>query len=89
MKENAIYLIADGVHHREEKFGLMIISKTTPVLLFNDDMKLVWNLLYNGASYVQIIDAVKAQHVNLDVESKVDEIIDTLIRIGLIYDKEE
>lgn len=89
MKENAIYLIADGVRHREENFGLMIISKTTPVLLFNDDMKVVWNLLYNGASYVQIIDALKAQYVDSCVESKVDEIIGTLIRIGLIYEKEE
>lgn len=89
MKQNEIYLIADGVHHREEKFGLMIISKTTPVLLFNDDMKVVWHLIYNGSSYEQIIDAVKAQYVDLNVESKVDEIIDTLIRIGLIYVKEE
>lgn len=89
MKENTIYLIADGVHHREENFGLMIISKTTPVLLFNDDMKVVWNMIYHGASYVQIINAVKAQYVDSDVESKVDEIIDTLIRIGLIYEKGE
>lgn len=42
----------------------------------------------SGASYVQIIDAVKAQYVDSDVESKIDEIIDTLIRIGLIREKE-
>lgn len=89
MKENIIYLIADDVHQREENFGLMVISKTTPVLLFNDDMKVVWDLIYNGASYAQIIEAVKAQYVDVDVESKVDEIIETLIRIGLIYEKEE
>ena len=84
MKPNAIYRISEGVRTREENFGLLVVSKTTPALALNDDMKFVWCLINGKSTCGQILDAVKAQYDETDAEAKVDEMFATLIKVGLI-----
>ena len=84
MKLNAIYGILEGVRTREEDFGLLVVSKTTPALALNDDMKSVWCLINGESTCGQILDAIKAQYDETDVDTKVDEIFETLIKVGLI-----
>lgn len=85
MKLNDIYRIAEGVKARDEDFGLLVVSKTTPALALNDDMKTVWELIDGQNTCGQIISAVKTQYAESShVESKLAEIFDALIQTGLI-----
>ena len=84
MNLNEIYRISDGVRTRKEDFGLLVISKTTPALALNDDMKIVWNLIDGKTTCKDILSAVRTQYTGSDIDSKFIEIFDTLIKIGLI-----
>ena len=84
MNLNAIYRISDGVCTREENFGLLVVSKTTPALALNEDTKVVWNLIDGKTTCENIISAVKTQYNKSDIDSKIIEIFDTFIKIGLI-----
>ena len=84
MKLYEIYRVVEGVRVREEEFGLLVVSKTTPALVLNNDMKVVWELINGENTCKQIALAVKAQYTDSNVESKVAEIFDTLAKIGLI-----
>lgn len=84
MKSNEIYQVAEGVRVREEEFGLLVVSKTTPALALNGDMKVVWELIDGERTCGQIITSVKAQYPESDVEPKIAEIFDVLVKVGLI-----
>jgi hypothetical protein len=84
MKPNEVYRVAEGTRVREEDFGLLLVSKTTPALALNDDMKAVWELIDGKNNCEQIVSAVKAQYPGSHVESKIAEIFDILVKIGLI-----
>jgi len=84
MNLHEIYHISDGVRDRKEDFGLLVISKTTPALALNEDLKVVWKLIDGENTYEKILSTVKTQYTGSDVDSKVAEIFDTLIKLGLI-----
>lgn len=84
MKLNEIYRVAESARAREEEFGLLVVSKTTPALALNDDMKTVWELINGENTCEQIVSAVKARYPESDVEPKIAEIFDALVKIGLI-----
>ena len=84
MKPNEVYRVAEGTRVREEDFGLLLVSKTTPALALNDDMKAVWELIDGKNNCEQIVLGVKAQDPGSHVESKIAEIFDILVKIGLI-----
>ena len=84
MNLDEIYRVSDGVRARKEDFGLLIVSKTTPALALNEDMKILWELIDGEATCEEILSAVKTQYTGSDVDSKAAEIFDTLIKIGLI-----
>lgn len=84
MKPNEVYRVAESTRVREEEFGLLLVSQTTPALALNDDMKAVWELIDGKNTCEQIVSAVKAQYPGSHVESKIAEIFDILVKIGLI-----
>lgn len=84
MKLNGIYRITEGVKVREEEFGLLLVSKATPALALNNDMKAVWELINGENTCEQIILAIKAQYADVNIEAKVIEIFEILIKVGLI-----
>ena len=84
MKLNEVYRVAEGTRVREEEFGLLLVSKTTPALALNDDMKAVWELIDGKNTCEQIVSAINARYPGSHVESKIAEIFDILVKIGLI-----
>ena len=47
-------------------------------------MKAVWELIDGKNTCEQIVSAINAQYPGSDVESKIAEIFDILVKIGLI-----
>lgn len=84
MNMKTIYRIADGVRSREEDFGLLVVSKTTPALALNEDMKIVWNLIDGKSTVEQILFSIQKLYPKFEVEKKVVDIFNTLIKVGLI-----
>lgn len=84
MKINEIYRVADDVRVREEEFGLLLVSKITPALALNNDMKIVWELIDGKRTCGQIVSEVKSQFVGENIEEKIAEAIDSLAKVGLI-----
>lgn len=84
MKVNEVYQVADDIRVREEEFGLLLVSKITPALALNKDMKVVWELIDGKRTCGQIVSEVKSQFVGENIEAKIAEAIDSLAKIGLI-----
>jgi methyltransferase-like protein len=86
IKHEAVYKIADGVRARDESFGLLVISRTTPALSLNTDSKFVWNLLDGTRTVEDIIKAVHSEYSGNDVEENIETLLINLIKLGLIID---
>lgn len=84
MKSDYIYCVAQDVRTREEAFGLLIVSKTTPALALNEDMKAVWELINGKNSYGKIVSLLQAQYPDTDISSKIKEVFDILLKLELI-----
>lgn len=84
MDNNTIYRVSDGVYAREEAFGLLVVSKTTPALALNADMKAVWQLIDGKSSFIEILNTVKMLYPCSDVEPRVRDIFEKLLQISLI-----
>ena len=89
MKSNEVYCIAAGVKARKEDFGLLVVSKTTPALALNQDMKAVWELIDGKRTCKQIADTIATQYPESDVTPKIAEIFDILCKTGLVQLVEE
>lgn len=48
----------DGVKVRNEEFGLLVVSKRTPILSLNKDSALIWNYMDGEMTIAQIAYAV-------------------------------
>jgi hypothetical protein len=84
MINNNVYRIADGVRVRDEDFGLLVVSKSTPALALNDDMKLAWNLIDSVNSVNDISAALGEMYPGIDIASIVRDVFDKLIKLNLI-----
>jgi putative mycofactocin binding protein MftB len=87
MKKNnrdVIYKIAEGVRVRQEEFGLLVISKTTPALSFNKDSKLVFELIDGKRSVNDIISIVFGEYESDSVGQKIDALFESLLKLGLV-----
>lgn len=62
MNELAVYRLANGVKAREESFGLLIVSKSTPALSLNEDGKIVWMMIDGKNSVKNIIDEISKKY---------------------------
>ena len=84
INNTSVYKIANGVKAREESFGLLIVSKTTPALSLNHDGKEVW-MMINGQNTVNdIIAFISKQYVTASVEEKVHKLLEGFENLGLI-----
>jgi hypothetical protein len=50
-----------GVKVRKEKFGLLVVSKRTPILNLNEDSALIWNNMDGKTSIAEIIFSVNKE----------------------------
>jgi hypothetical protein len=74
----------EGVKAREERFGLLIVSKSTPALSLNEDGKVVWALINGKNSVNDMIDEVSKQYDTASVREKVIELIEGFEKLNLI-----
>ncbi|MFZ2257805.1 MAG: PqqD family protein [Clostridiaceae bacterium] len=84
---NDIYQISEGVKSREESFGLLIVSKTTPAMSLNHDAKTVWELIDGVKNVSDIITLVAQKYESNDVQDNVVEILNGFLQIKLITQK--
>ena len=76
MNELTVYRLVEGVKAREESFGLLIVSKSTPALSLNEDGKVVWELINGKNSVNDMIDEVSKQYDKVSVREKVIELVE-------------
>ncbi|MHB9296064.1 hypothetical protein PilKf_01818 [Pillotina sp. SPG140] len=84
MISNNVYRIADGVRVRDEDFGLLVVSKSTPALALNNDMKLAWNLIDGVRSVSDISNTINEAYPGIDIASAIEDVFDKLIKLNLV-----
>lgn len=84
MDELTVYKLVEGVKAREESFGLLIVSKSTPALSLNKDGKAVWMMINGENSVKDIIDEVSKQYNSESVRGKVIELMEGFEKLNLI-----
>lgn len=84
MNELTVYRLVEGVKAREESFGLLIVSKSTPALSLNEDGKVVWALINGKNSVKDMIDEVSKQYDIASVREKVIELVEGFEKLNLI-----
>lgn len=84
MDELTAYRLVEGVKAREESFGLLIVSKSTPALSLNEDGKVVWELINGKNSVNDMIDEVSKQYDKVSVREKVIELVEGFEKLNLI-----
>lgn len=84
MDELTVYRLVEGVKAREESFGLLIVSKSTPALSLNEDGKVVWALINGKNSVKDMIDEVSKQYDTASVRKKVIELLEGFEKLNLI-----
>ncbi len=65
--------ISDNVKARKETFGLLLVSKRTPILALNEDSMEIWNH-FDGVKSVEEI----AQEINSELETDLAETAETV-----------
>lgn len=83
-KEN-ILKIANNVKVREEDFGLLIVSKTTPALSLNFDGKDVWDKIDGQRTVSQIIEELSKDYNSDVLETKTMELLNGFLQLNLVY----
>lgn len=84
MNELTVFRLVEGVKAREESFGLLIVSKSTPALSLNEDGKVVWELINGKNSVNDMIDGVSKQYDKVSVREKVIELVESFEKLKLI-----
>lgn len=84
MNELTVFRLVEGVKAREESFGLLIVSKSTPALSLNEDGKVVWELINGKNSVNDMIDEVSKQYDKVSVREKVIELVEGFEKLNLI-----
>lgn len=86
IKDNMIPVIAEGIKVRKENFGLIVVSKRTPILTLNEDSTLIWNYIDGESSIFQIIERLnKKIDGNLEENIKIMKLFfENCYKLGLI-----
>lgn len=84
IKKDMIFTFSDGVKAREEDFGLLVVSKSTPALSLNNDSKSVWNLIDGKNTVSDIIELLRKEYKEENLEDLLFQTLETLLRLNLI-----
>lgn len=82
--KKVIFKLVDGVKAREEDFGLLVVSKTTPALALNEDTAYLWRLIDGKTTVDEIIHKLAENFKGANMEKTALELLETLFSIGLI-----
>lgn len=69
---NRIPQISDSVKVRNEDFGLLLVSKKTPILALNEDSKIIWECFDGVKTINQICECLNNElDANIEETTKV------------------
>lgn len=85
--DNSVFFVADGVRAREEEFGLLVVSRTTPALSLNADCKFLWNLIDGNRPVREIVSAVEDAYEGDTQKESTLQCLETFRKLGLVYFK--
>ena len=86
IENEMVFKISEFVKVREEDFGLLLVSKKTPILALNKDSRLIWNNINGESSVEQIVKKVNSSIDGDDkeIQAIVKEFIDSCYKLRLI-----
>ena len=82
--KDLIFTFTDGVKAREEDFGLLVVSKSTPALSLNKDCKFVWELIDGKRTVSDILDKLNEEYEGDNIEELLYQILESLQKLNLI-----
>ena len=83
---NRIPKVSDSVKVRKEQFGLLLVSKRTPILALNEDSMIIWNYIDGNRTIREIAEEINAQMDGdfADTQEIVKLFVDNCYDLGLI-----
>lgn len=86
VKLTSIPVCAEGIKTRNEAFGMLLVSKRTPILTLNDDSTAIWRKLDGTRDVSAIITELKNEYDCPENELKgaVISFLDSCNKLGLI-----
>lgn len=86
MELTSIPVCADGIKTREETFGMLLISKRTPILTLNDDSTAIWSKVDGAKTISAIVTELKNEYAcpKNELEATVISFFDSCYKLGLI-----
>lgn len=86
VKLTSIPVCADDIKTRGETFGMLLISKRTPILTLNDDSTAIWRKLDGARDVSSIVSELKNDYdcPENELEETVLSFLDSCHKLGLI-----
>lgn len=86
VKLTSIPVCADGIKTRGEAFGMLLVSKRTPILTLNNDSTAIWRKLNGARNVSAIISELKNEYdcPKSELEATVLSFLDSCYKLGLI-----
>ena len=60
ISDSVIPFIKDGIKVREETFGMLLVSKRTPILALNSDSALIWGMIDGKRNISEIANTINS-----------------------------
>lgn len=86
VKLTSIPVCADGIKTRNETFGMLLVSKRTPILTLNDDSTSIWQKIDGVRDVSAIVTELKNEYdcPENELEATVISFMDSCYKLGLI-----
>ena len=86
IKTTNIPVYAEDIKTRKEKFGMLLVSKRTPILTLNDDSSAIWQKIDGQRDVFSIISELKKEYdcPQKELEFTVLTFLDNCYKLGLI-----
>lgn len=86
VKLTSIPVCADGIKTRNEAFGMLLVSKRTPILTLNDDSTAIWRKIDGTRNISTIVTELKNEYdcPENELEGAVISFLDSCYKLGLI-----
>ncbi len=86
VKLTSIPVHADGIKTRNEAFGMLLVSKRTPILTLNDDSTAIWRKIDGTRNVSAIVTELKNEYncPENELEDTVISFLDSCYKLGLI-----
>ena len=86
IKLTSVPVYADGIKTRDETFGMLLISKRTPILTLNDDSAAIWRKLDGSKDVLAIVSELKKEYdcPESELETNVLSFLDSCYKLGLV-----